>query len=137
MENKKIPFMYLLPGIAWFFVVGILTLMPSQDVPDVGWMDKIPNFDKFVHAALFGGLSFLFAWPLFKSRFSFKQKINYSVKISMASVVWGIVIEFLQKFYVPSRDFDLLDWAADTAGVLIAFWVIIRILKYLQKKKSQ
>jgi VanZ family protein len=55
----------------------------------------------------------------------------------MASVVWGIVIEFLQKFYVPSRDFYLLDWAADTAGVLIAFWVIIRILKYLQKKKSQ
>ena len=47
------------------------------------------------------------------------------------------VIEFLQKFYVPSRDFDLLDWAADTAGVVIAFWIIIRILKYLQKKKSQ
>ena len=134
MENKKIPFKYFLPGIAWFFVVGLLTLMPARDVPQVGWMDNIPNFDKFVHAVLFGGLVFLFALPLFKTRFSFRQKLNYCIKISIASIIWGITIEFLQKFYVPSRDFDLLDWAADTVGVIIAFWVVIRILKYFQKE---
>lgn len=137
MENKKIPFIYFLPGIAWFFVVGILTLMPASDVPEVGWIDMIPNFDKIVHAALFGGLAFFFALPIFKSGISYKQKINYSIKICLASVIWGITIEFLQKFYVPSRDFDLLDWAADAAGVIIALWLIIRILKYLQKKDLQ
>lgn len=137
MENKKIPFTYFLPGIAWFFVVTILTLMPARDVPEVGWLDKIPNMDKLVHAGLFGGLAFLFALPFFKSSISFKQKLNYSIKISLASIIWGITIEFLQKFYVPSRDFDLLDWAADTLGVIIALWVIIRILKYFQKEKSQ
>ncbi|HEU5054411.1 MAG TPA: VanZ family protein [Hanamia sp.] len=134
MENKRIPFLYFLPGIAWFFIVGGLTLMPAKDVPSVGWMDNIPNFDKLVHAGLFGGLAFLFTLPLFKSRFSLKQKINYSIKISLAAIIWGITIEFLQKFYVPSRDFDLLDWAADIVGVVIAFWLIIRILKYYQKK---
>jgi VanZ family protein len=97
-------------------------------------MDNIPNFDKLVHAGLFGGLTFLFALPLLKSGFSEKQKINYSIKISLAAVVWGITIEFLQKFFVPSRDFDLLDWAADTLGVIIAFWIVIRILKYFHKK---
>ncbi len=137
MENKKISFKYYLPGIAWFFIVGILTLMPANDVPKVSWMDNIPNFDKLVHATLFGGLSFLFALPLLKSGFSEKQKINYSIKISLAAIVWGIVIEFLQKFYVPSRDFDLLDWAADIAGVVIAFWLVIRILKYYRKKAPQ
>ncbi len=80
MENKKIPFKYFLPGIAWFFVVGILTLMPASDVPEVSWMDNIPNFDKLVHAGLFGGLAFLFALPLLKSQFSQKQKLNYSIK---------------------------------------------------------
>ena len=135
MESKKIPLSCFLPGIAWFFVVSILTLMPARDVPEVGWMDKIPDFDKIVHAALFGGLAFLFAVPLLKSHFSFRQKLNYSVKISLATVIWGIIIEFLQKFYVPSRDFDLLDWAADCIGVIIAFWIIIRILKYFEKKK--
>lgn len=134
MQNKKIPFKYFLPGIAWFFVVGILTLMPASDVPQVSWMDNIPNFDKLVHAVLFGGLSFLFALPLLKSGFSEKQKISYTLKISLAAIIWGITIEFLQKFYVPSRDFDLLDWAADVVGIIMAFWVIIRILKFFRKK---
>jgi len=134
MESKRIPFKYFLPGIAWFFIVGVLTLMPASDVPTVNWMDNIPDFDKLVHAGLFGGLTFLFALPLLKSGFSEKQKINYSIKISLAAVVWGITIEFLQKFFVPSRDFDLLDWAADTLGVIIAFWIVIRILKYFHKK---
>ncbi|HSN08055.1 MAG TPA: VanZ family protein [Hanamia sp.] len=137
MERKKIPFKYFLPGIAWFFVLGILTLMPASDVPQVSWMDNIPNFDKLVHAVLFGGLAFLFALPLLKSHFSQKQKLNYSIRISLAAIVWGITIEFLQKFYVPSRDFDLLDWAADIVGVIIALWLIIRILNYLQKKNIQ
>jgi VanZ family protein len=137
MENKKIPFAYFLPGIAWFFVVGILTLMPANDVPKVSWMDNIPNFDKLVHACLFGGLTFLFSLPLLKSNFFEKQKLNYSIRISLASSIWGITIEFLQKFYVPSRDFDLLDWAADSVGVIIALWIIIRILKYLEKKDLQ
>jgi VanZ family protein len=137
MKDKKIPFIYFLPGIAWFFIVGVLTLMPARDVPEVSWLDKIPNFDKLVHAGLFGGLAFLFVFPLFYSDMPLKQKWNYSVKISLASIVWGITIEFLQKFFVPSRDFDLLDWAADAFGVIVAFWVIVRILKYSQKKDSQ
>lgn len=136
MENKRIPFIYFLPGIAWFFIVGVLTLMPASDVPTVNWMANIPNFDKLVHAGLFGGLTILFALPLLKSGFSEKQKINYSIKISLAAVVWGITIEFLQKFYVPSRDFDLLDWAADCVGVIIAFWITIRILKYFHRKNK-
>jgi len=137
MAQKKIPFIYFLPGIAWFFVVGVLTLMPASDVPTVSWMDNIPNFDKIVHAVLFGGLAFLFALPLLKSGFTERQKINYSIKISLAVIVWGIAIEFLQKFYVTSRDFDLFDWAADTVGVIIALWLIIRILNHFHKKDLQ
>lgn len=137
MENKKIPFKYFLPGIAWFFMVGILTLMPAKDVPEVGWMDSIPNFDKIVHAGLFGGLAFLFCLPFVQSHFSLKLKISYLVRISLATVVWGITIEFLQKFYVPSRDFDLLDWAADSVGVIIALWLIIIILKRWNKKNLE
>ncbi|MGN6267418.1 MAG: VanZ family protein [Ginsengibacter sp.] len=136
MKNK-ISFAYFLPGIAWFFVVGLLTLMPARDVPEVGWFDKIPDFDKFVHAVLFGGLVILFAIPLFKSQISFRQKVNYAIRVSIAVIVWGITIEFLQKFFVPSRDFDLLDWAADTLGVIVAFWMIVKILKYSQKKNFQ
>ncbi|MEO8853887.1 MAG: VanZ family protein [Ginsengibacter sp.] len=137
MENNEIKHKSFLPGIAWFFIVDILTLMPGSDVPKVGWLDSIPNFDKVVHAGLFGGLTFFFFLPFFKSSFSHQQKINFLKRISLAAIVWGITVEFLQKYYIPGRDFDLLDWAADTAGVLIAYWLCVKILKYFEKRLTE
>lgn len=137
MEQQKIPLKKFLPGIVWFFIVGVLTLMPGSDVPKIGWMDNIKNFDKIVHAGLFGGLIFMFYLPYFKSGFSFKRKMNYLIKVSLACIVWGITVEFLQRFYIPGRDFDLLDWAADSAGVLIAFWICIKIQKHFSRNYSQ
>lgn len=134
MKQQIIPIKKFLPGIAWFFIVAILTLMPGSDVPQIGWMDAIPNFDKLVHAGLFGGLTFLFCLPYFKSAFSHRQKINQFIRIALAVITWGITVEFLQKYFVVGRDFELLDWAADSAGALIALWFSIRILKYLEKK---
>ena len=135
MEQQKISFKKFLPGIAWFFIVGILTLMPGSDVPKVTWLDNIKNFDKIVHAGLFGGLTFFFFLPYFKSGISFRQKINYLIRISLAAIVWGITVEFIQRFYIPGRDFDLLDWAADSAGVLISFWICIKIMKKLESSQ--
>lgn len=137
MEQQKIPFKKFLPGIAWFFIVGVLTLMPGSDVPKVGWLDNIKNFDKIVHAGLFGGLTFLFFLPYFKARLTLQKKRNYLIRISLAAIVWGITVEFIQKFYIPGRDFDLLDWAADSAGVLIAFWICIKIIKHFNRNHLQ
>ncbi len=137
MNQQKIPLKKFLPGIAWFFVVAVLTLMPGSDVPEIGWMDAIPNFDKLVHAGLFGGLTFFFCLAYFKSSLSHRQKINHFIRITLAAIVWGITVEFLQKYFIPGRDFDLLDWAADSVGALLALWFCIRMLKYLKKTSLQ
>jgi len=115
-----------LPGIAWFFIVLVLTLLPGSDVPKIGWLDKIYFFDKWVHIGLFGGLTFLLCWPFYKSVFSAKQRLNYFIKIAIAVSIWGLTIEFLQRFYVIGRSFDLLDWAADSLGALVALWLCKR-----------
>jgi VanZ family protein len=126
--EPKIPFRKFLPGIAWFFVVGILTLMPGRDVPQVGWLE-FKNFDKLVHAALFGGLTLLFCLPFFRSRLSPRQKLNYFIRIALASIIWGITVEIIQKYFIPGRNFDLRDWAADSLGALIALWLCVRFQK--------
>jgi len=118
---QKIPFKKFVPGIAWFFIVLILTCMPGKDVPEIGWLDGI-YFDKWVHAGIFGGLVFLFCWPFYKSGFSAQQRLHYFIKIAIAASIWGLTIEFIQKFYAINRDFDILDWVADSFGVLLAFW---------------
>ena len=136
MEGQKIPFKRFLPGIAWFFIVASLTLMPGDDLPKVSWLSKIKYFDKMVHAGLFGGLTFLFCLPYFNAHFSFQKKINPFIQIALAAIVWGITVELLQKYFVPGRDFELLDWAADSAGALLAFLLCMRILKRLDSRKS-
>jgi hypothetical protein len=136
MEGQKISFKRFLPGIAWFFIVASLTLMPGDDLPKVSWLSKIKYFDKMVHAGLFGGLTFLFCLPYFSAPFSFNKKIYSFIKIALAASVWGITVEFLQKYYIPGRDFELLDWAADSAGALIAFLICVRILKRFNSRKS-
>ena len=122
MINSHIPFKRFLPGIAWFFILSVLVFIPGSDVPKVDWL-KIPQFDKLVHAGLFGGLVFLFCWPFFNFNLPLKKKINYFLFISFVAIFWGIAVEFIQKYYIPGRSFDLLDWAADSFGVVIAFFV--------------
>ncbi len=123
---QKIPIRKFLPGVAWFFIVLILTCLPGSDIPKVGWLDKI-YFDKWVHIGMFGGLTFLFCWPFNKSHYSAQERFNYFIKIAMAASIWGLTIEFMQRYFITSRSFDLLDWAADSFGALIALWLSKKI----------
>jgi VanZ family protein len=123
---EKISIKKFMPGVAWFIIVLALTCLPGKDVPKISWLDII-YFDKWVHMGLFGGLTFLFCWPFYKSSFSEKQRIYYFIKIALAVSIWGLTIEFIQRFYIPGRSFDLLDWAADSFGALIALLICIKI----------
>ncbi len=118
---EKVSFRKFLPGIAWFFIIMVLTCMPGSDLPKVRWLDKI-YFDKWVHIGMFGILVFLFSLPFFKSNWPLSKKTGYILRIAIAASIWGLAIEFIQKYLVVGRSFDLLDWAADSLGALISFF---------------
>jgi hypothetical protein len=127
-----IPFKKYIPGIAWFFFVLILLCLPGRDLPKTDdFFDKI-FFDKWVHAGLFSVLAYLFMKPLGASDKDDKEKLYYFVRIAIAVVVWGLATEFIQKYFAILRSFDLLDWAADSFGVLVAFLFCKKV--YLSKK---
>ncbi len=116
-----IPLKKIIPGIAWFFLVLFLICLPGNEFPkDIEWLDKI-YFDKFVHIGLFGILTFLWMMPFVKSNINNKSKIQVILKIAFAVSIWGLTTEFIQKFFIPFRAFDLWDWAADSVGVLMAW----------------
>ena len=109
-----------LPGIAWFFLVLILICLPGDDLPKVGdWMSAI-YFDKWVHVGMFSVLTFLFMIPFCKSDMTRINKWSFIIKIAISISIWGLTTEFIQKFFIPGRSFDLLDWAADSVGVVLA-----------------
>jgi len=109
-----------MPGIAWFFIVLLLICLPGNDLPEPeSWMEKI-YLEKWVHMGMFGMLALLFMWPVGKSVFSPTLKWQYFIKIALASSIWGLATEFIQKFFIPGRSFDIMDWAADSIGILAA-----------------
>ncbi len=112
-----------IPGIAWFLFVMVLICLPGEDVPKAGWLDGIANFDKLVHAGLFGGIVFWFCMPFRKTAMTRKQTINLFIRITIATVVWGFATELIQLFFIPNRQYDLTDWLADSIGAVISFFV--------------
>ena len=82
-------------------------------------MEKI-FLEKWVHAGMFGILAFLFMWPVSMTSQSKALKWHYFLKIALATCLWGLTTEFIQKFYIPGRSFDIMDWAADTLGIAVA-----------------
>ncbi len=119
-----------IPGIAWFFLVLALICLPGQELPTVNdWLGKI-YFDKWIHVGLFAILAFLFMLPVLRSDFTITEKWNYIIKIAIATSLWGLTTEIIQKFFVPGRSFDMFDWSADSLGALIALlFARIRFLK--------
>jgi VanZ family protein len=118
-----IPLKKFLPGIAWFFLVLLLICLPGDDLPKAAnWMSYI-FFDKWVHAGLFAVLNFLFIFPVARSPLPKTNRLKIITKIALAACVWGLTTEFIQKFFIPGRAFDLLDWGADSLGVGLALVV--------------
>lgn len=127
----NLTFKKFIPGIAWFFLVGILVFMPGSDLPKIKWLG-IPHFDKIVHAGLFGGIVFFFCMPYFSSFISSGKKYVIYLFISMLTVFWGLAVEFIQKYFVSGRSFDWFDWLADSVGIGVAFFISI----YLTGKRK-
>ncbi len=120
--SGKLSIKKFMPGIAWFFVVLFLICLPGSDLPtSTDWLNKI-YFDKWVHAGMFGLLTFFFISPIKESVLPSISKKLYVTLIVLVVIAWGLTTEFIQKYYIPGRSFDPLDWMADSFGSLISVW---------------
>jgi VanZ family protein len=121
-----------LPAFLWLIITFILLVLPGSDIPEAPLFNII-YFDKWVHIGLFGVLMLLWGYPFFKtnspSAFSF-------LLIAVCVVLYGIIMEFVQKFFVFERSFDLFDILADSLGCLLALWLLIHKLKKLKARNT-
>jgi len=115
-------------AIIWFIIVTILLCIPGSKFPKRNWLDDI-WFDKWVHIGIFGLLVILWCrviaikYPLDK-----KNKTRF-LWISLAALVYGIVMEFVQEYVVTNRSFDILDILADGIGCMIGLFICVWIYK--------
>ena len=102
-------------AVAWALFLFTLTSWPSP--PEVPVVSAIPNFDKVVHAVLYGVEGFLLycaiAWKS-PVRFSWRR----ALLVGLIMMVWGSLDE-IHQLWIPGRSCELGDAVTDTvAGFL-------------------
>jgi VanZ family protein len=116
---------YLLSAILWLTVITILLIIPGSAFPSENWMSRI-SLDKWVHIFLFALLVILWTKGLWKNyifRVSYRKLIIY---IGLIAIVYGIVMEIIQHYFIPNRSFELNDIFADAAGALVGCLYLLR-----------
>jgi VanZ family protein len=111
------------PAQLWTLFIFILMIIPGNMFPREE-TTFIPNLDKLVHAVLFG--SFVFLWSYYYTIKKNAILINRYTALLVIASLYGIATEFIQKYFIPNRDFSIYDIAADIAGAIIGY-VIVRI----------
>src|SRR5258708_32469 len=108
--------------IVWTLIIGILLALPGSMLPNETYF-SIPQFDKIVHISLFGG--FVFLWNLYLSTrpIPASRLLRLFFFIFLLAEAYGIGMEYVQKYYIPGRDFDEADIIADIIGAGIAYGI--------------
>jgi len=103
-------------------IITILSLIPLQKLEI-----KAPSgTDKVVHIIMYFCLSTLFLW-------SYAYNRSQTVWIALSIILYGIVIELLQKYLPVNRSADIFDVVANTMGLLLGVSAQF-ILKRAEKK---
>ena len=105
-----------------------LSHQPSVDVPSL-----FPGQDKVFHAGVYGilGIFLLGAMRPIYTGYTQSQVLTSAIIASL----YGISDEFHQSF-VPGRTPDVLDWAADSTGALLAAVLLAQLTRTFSRRLS-
>lgn len=128
MNNKKRA--AFLVALLWTLLILILLVIPGKDIPPG---PQIPNLDKIAHVFLFGVQVFL--WSKFISESKRNDLPGRFLVICLMSSAFGIMMEFVQKYLVPNRSFEIEDILADILGSVMG-WLLYRFFFYPKHKRG-
>ena len=109
-------------AIAAFLVSFVLLVLPGDEFPKSKLFD-VKGLDKIVHTTMFFALTWLFCRPFRSSVFDSKGREKWFLQIMISLIVYGILMEFVQKYFVPFRSFELADIGVDSLGAITGYLV--------------
>lgn len=119
---KKISSLWLIAEI--IFIFYMLTL-PGSTLPKVNYWGQ----DKIIHIILFGSLMYAALYHFDQMENSFVKTTRARVYTMIVCILYGIGMEFYQKYFVPSRGFEVSDMLADAVGVILSLPLYQKIMQ--------
>lgn len=115
---------WFLVAALWTVVMGVLCLVSFEKIPV---KIKSGSVDKIVHFTFH--FLFTFLWYGFvRERFSQRRSRNMLRFIVLASLAYGMIIEFAQEVFTATREADIFDVLANLIGsvacaiLVMNFW---------------
>jgi hypothetical protein len=127
---KPIKPSFLFP-LLWLIISTLLLTIPGSSFPKENWLEKI-WFDKWVHIGMFAIMVFLWCWAMLRMQFEKKKLERIFLLIAIAWLAYGIGMEFVQKYCIANRSFDLGDIIADGVGCVTGLFN--SNMRYLPKR---
>ncbi len=116
---------WLVSAIGWTIFVAFLCLVNNNDLPSIGM--KISGIDKVIH------FLFHFIFTLLWSIYYFSKDKMLTPKrviiIVIASLIFGVMIEWMQASFTLTRQADILDVISNTGGAISAGLLVYHLLK--------
>lgn len=125
---------YLLPAVVWTIVIFFIISIPGSSIPESP-LFLIPHFDKIIHAGIFFflGLFSVYGFAKQGERTIIKQN-SYTFAVFFC-VIYGILTEVIQHFYISERSGEFADVIANTTGSVAGVAVFYYLIKTYKIRK--
>lgn len=119
---------FYLPGLAWFVLIFIFSLLPGEHIPES--LASMP--DKWLHGFIYFFAALLLYMGAIRYNLSLRPSGSILLLIIVVSVICGGVIEVLQENLVPQRHGDWRDFLANSIGSVAA----VLLLNVIQRVRA-
>ncbi|MGN6438136.1 MAG: VanZ family protein [Agriterribacter sp.] len=107
------------PAIIWSAIIFLLLSIPGSDLPEG---PSIPHIDKIVHVFIFW--LHVYLWNVYlAARLKNGNRLWIFFLTFLLTCIYGIAMEYYQKYFVPNRGFETDDMIADAMGAF-AGWLV-------------
>jgi VanZ family protein len=121
-------FKFHFPFLLWLTIIFVQSSFPALELPEI----KIISADKLAHIGVYGLLAALcYVSLIHQDKVRFLQN-NPLLLTFLICTLYGASDE-IHQYFVPNRDAEVYDWAADVTGVII----MVFLIKFYFEKKLQ
>ena len=87
--------------------------------------------DKWIHIGMFGIMVVLWCRGMLMKEYEIPKIRKIFLCLGIGWLLYGIGMEFVQKYFIPNRSFDTGDILADAAGCTVG--VVYSMSRYIKK----
>lgn len=115
-------------AIGWTLLITYLSLTSFDELEDVDSIDfiDIPHSDKIGHFIFYFGCTTVWFLLIYKGIKLSNKVLKILALVALSSFLYGILIEILQATITTTRSGDWRDALANTTGILVACFIILR-----------